>query len=389
MTGTFDFDKVLPREDTWCVKYGRRQEIFGNGSALPLWIADMDFPAPPVVLEALSQRLSHGIMGYTLFPEELRNAFRDWVLRRHRWAVDPEWIGYVPAVVPAIGLSLEAFTYPGDRVAYLSPGYPPFRSSIVETGRVPEASPLILDDGLFRPDFEDLEERLSRSRAFLLCSPHNPTGRVWTPGELRTMAELCIRYDVMVISDEIHWDLVYPPGEHVPFPSVCPDRSILLTAPGKTFNLPGLPLGLAVVPDEGIRERLRRKVASLHLDDGNCLALVAAEAAYRGGEPWLEALLPYLRDNLREVRETLARDLPEVRLVEPQGTYIPLLDFRGLRLPHGTVRSRLIREAGVLLNDGLSFGPEGEGFFRLNVATPRSLLRKALAAMARALGQRS
>lgn len=378
MTTSFDFDTVIPREETMCVKFERRKKLFGNESAIPLWIADMDFPAAPVILKALSDRLSHGIMGYTLFTENLREAFREWVSSHHEWTIENRWICYVPAVVPAIGLLIQEFTSPGDRIVYLSPGYPPFQNSIVKNGRTPEASPLVYDGTSFTPDFDDLSERLALSKAFILCNPHNPTGRVWTIEELRRMADLCRRHNVLVISDEIHWDIVYPPARHTPFTSVSPENSILLTAPGKTFNLTGLPMGFAVIPEPKKRERVLQKIASLHLDDGNCLSLIAAEAAYGKGEPWLQELIPYLMGNVEYIQTELAKRLPPVRLVTPEGTFIPLMDFSGLDIPHEEIRDRLIHKAGVIFNDGLSFGPEGKGFFRINIATPRSVLTEAI-----------
>lgn len=386
MTQRFDFDTVVPRENTMCVKFERRKKLFGNESAIPLWIADMDFSAAPAILEALSDRLSHGIMGYTLFTEDLRDAFQEWVSSHHGWTIKNDWICYVPAVVPAIGLLIQEFTSPRDHIAYLSPGYPPFESSIVRNGRTPEASPLLYDGTTFTPDFADLSEKLSRSEAFILCNPHNPTGRVWTVEELRTMADLCHRHNVLVISDEIHWDIVYPPARHTPFTSIFPENSILLTSPGKTFNLTGLPIGFAVIPEPGKRKKFLQKISALHLDDGNCLSLIAAEAAYRRGESWLLEVIPYLMDNIEYIKAELAQKLPPVRLVAPEGTFIPLMDFNGLNLPHEEIRDRLIQKAGVIFNDGLSFGPEGEGFFRINIATPRSVLMKAIDSVIRTFG---
>lgn len=388
---TFDFDAVLDRRGTGSLKWDVPARKLGAPDALPMWVADMDFAAPPVVTEALAGRVAHGAFGYTSFTDSVREAAAAWMERRFRWIVRPEEISIAPGVVPSLFACVRAFTRPGETVIIQTPVYPPFFSSVEASGRRLVRNPLRLDAGRWIMDLDDLERRIDdRARMIILCSPHNPVGRVWTEAELRRLAGICLAGNLVVVADEIHGDLVFRGHRHVPFATLGPevaDRTITLTAPSKTFNIAGLAASLAIASNRALRDGFRREFSQSGWELPNIFGLTAMEAAYRGGEPWLEALLSYLEAGADQLCRGFAERLRPLRFDKPEGTFLALVDGRELGLSPAAWNEFLLRKAGVYLNDGASFGTETEGFARLNFACPHARLKEALNRIERALGE--
>ena len=377
-----DFDRVVDRRGTECLKYdfavkrGRPKDI------LPLWVADMDFPTSSYVQEALIRQAEHGIFGYSDGQEAYFRALQGWLVRRHQWQIEEEWVLRTPGVVFAIAMAVPAFTREGEAVLIQQPVYYPFSEVIRDNGRRVVSSDLVLREGRYEIDFENFEETILREhvKLFLLCSPHNPVGRVWTREELRTLGRICRRHGVIVFSDEIHSDFVFR-GKHLVFSSVeegFEDFSIVATAPSKTFNLAGLQISNIIVQNPDLRHRLRRKIDCAGYSQPNVMGLVASRAAYEKGEEWFDHLLEYLRENLDFTREFVRQYLPDVKLIEPEGTYLVWLDFRGKGLTDAQLNEAIVYQAGLWLDSGEIFGKTGSGFQRINIACPRSVLGEAL-----------
>jgi cysteine-S-conjugate beta-lyase len=382
---TPDFDRVIPREGTASLKWDGRAAKFGSADVLPLWVADLDFPAPEAVTQALRQRAAHPIYGYTRYPEGLLEALLDWLRRRHGWEVQRDWVLWAPGVVPSLHAAALAFAGPGEGVIVQPPVYPPFRTAVTATGRRLLENPLRLEGSGYRMDLDGLEGLATQgARLLLLCSPHNPVGRVWTRGELEELLELARRCGLVVLSDEIHHDLVYPGRRHLPLGSLAGDAAVVVTAlaPSKTFNCPGLGLSALVVPDPGHRAALRQAFGLLHVSAANPFSIAAAEAAYRHGAPWLDALTAYLDASRAFVLDFIEREIPGIRVVPPEGTYLLWLDCRGLGLDDAALAQLLVHRAQVGLSPGKDFGSGGSGFMRLNLGAPRTLIREALGRIA-------
>ena len=390
---TYDFDTPIERRGTGSAKweYG---EMAARRDLLPLWVADMDYAVAPEIQEAIRERAAHPVYGYTILGSSYLEAVREWMLRRHRWRVEDDWIAACPGVVPAVGAAIQAFTDPGDRVVVQTPAYYPFLTMVPRAGRELVCSNLLLNGSGYTMDTEHLdsvlEEGGDRSRMVILCSPHNPVGRVWRRQELGELLEICIRHSVTVISDEIHHDLVFEGHLHHPLASLSEDSAgcvVTCTSASKTFNLAGLSLANVIVPDPALRRRFRSTMSTLGLGMGaqNVFGLTATEAAYRHGEAWLGEVLGYIGANYRLLVRTLERELPQVRCFPLEGTYLAWLDCRPLGFDDAELKRKLLAEAGVWLDDGPMFGSGGEGFQRINIACPRSLLMTALERMISAL----
>lgn len=383
----YDFDEIVERRGTNCEKWDGLEETFGLKDLTPLWVADMDFKAPPKVIDALRERVEHGIFGYTRYPDSWYDAFRDWVARRHGWKVERDWITHSPGIVTAMGLSLMAFTEPGDAVVIQPPVYHHFEEEIRLNARKPLLNPLKYENGHFSMDLDDLDKKLDGASMMLLCSPHNPAGRVWTEEELGTVAKLCVKHDVILVSDEIHCDIVYGGHVHRPIATVSPEireRCAVFMAPSKTFNIAGFKASAVVIPNGKLRDKFNSVLNSVHVGGGSCMSIPAFEAAYRYGEPWLDALLRYLEGNLDMIENFMAREMPSIKLVRPEGTYVPLVDFQALHMSPEKLHQFLIN-AGVAMNSGAMFGRGGEGFARLNIASPRAMLTEGLEKIAKAV----
>lgn len=388
---TFDFDKIIVRDGTASVKQDGRAGYFGTSDVLPLWVADMDFAAPEAVTKALTQRAEHPVYGYTFYPESMVDSLIDWLEKRHGWAVERDWIVMAPGVVTSLFASVMAFAEQGEGVIVQPPVYAPFFSAVTTNQRRLIENPLLLVDDVYRIDFEHLERcAADGAKMLLFCSPHNPVGRVWSKTELEQLLAITRRYDMTILSDEIHGDLIYPDEKHSTLAMLAnsDDKIITTIAPSKTFNIPGLALSALIVPNSEQRNKLNKVFESLHLSNTNPFSIAAFEAAYRDGEAWLDALLIYLRDNRDFVSDYLKHHLPNIRLIQPQGTYLLWLDCRSLQMTDAQLEAFFVQKAKVGLNSGKSFGYGGSGFMRLNIASPRSVIAEALTRMTNAFQAR-
>lgn len=385
-----DFDRLTDRRGTDCLKYDFAAERGYPAEVLPFWVADMDFPAPEPVVKALEQRARHGIFGYTDIKEDYREILARWFQRRHGWQIEGEWLSITPGVVFGICTAIRAFTEPGEGVLICPPVYYPFAASIKANGRKLVESPLVEKDGHYEIDFQDFEQKIvaNEVKLFVLCSPHNPVGRVWSRQELEQVAAICQKHQVLVVADEIHQDFVRPGHRHTVFASLgaeVADFIITCTSPSKTFNLAGLQISHIFISNESLRRRFRHELEAVGYGEPNAMAEVAAKAAYGQGEPWLTELLSYLEENLRRTRAFLAEHLPQVKLIEPEGTYLLWLDCRGTGLSPEEQDEAIVQRGRIWLDEGRIFGTGGEGFQRINMACPWGILEEGLKRLAFAL----
>ena len=378
----YDFDQVIDRSGNFSAKYDERRKKFGTDDVIPLWVADMDFAVAQPIMDAMGARLAQGIFGYTSRPDSYFEAVSLWQQKRHGWSPDAGLMAFSPGVVPTLSALVELYSKPGDPILIQPPVYPEFASAITKRGRRPLEAPLKVEDGRYTADLEAFEAALAQRPAlFILCSPHNPVGRVWTREELGAMCGLCAAHGVRVVSDEIHSDLLLWGNRHIPTATLSPETAgqvITCLSGTKTFNLAGLQASTTVFPNREELERFNEFWRRLDISRNNCFSLVAMEAAFRGGDEWLDQLLPYLEENMQFVRDYCAAYIPQVRPNLPEATYLMWLDCRGLGLPDGELAEFMVRRAGLGLNPGVSFGSGGEGFMRLNAACPRSVLERAL-----------
>lgn len=385
----FDFDQVIDRSGTGALKYDGRAAIFGTEDVQPLWVADMDFAAPPAVTQALQARAEHPIYGYTQASEGVVDALIDWMHRRHSWKIAREWVLLVPGVVPSLNASVMAFTSPGDGVVVQPPVYFPFFSAATKTGRTLVRNPLCLVNGRYEIDFEHLESCAAQSRLLMMCSPHNPVGRVWKEDELRRVLDIAHRHDLTILADEIHADLVYRDHRHRSLATLSdePERIVTAVAPSKTFNIPGLGLSALIIPDAARRAAISKVFDSMHMTASNPFSLVAFEAAYRHGEPWLESLLDYLQATRDMVSDFVAQQLSPLRILPAEGTYLLWLDCREMGMSDQRLERFFIEEARLGLSPGRLFGVEGSGFMRLNIGAPRTAIMAGLQRLAAAISR--
>lgn len=377
----FNFDEIIPLAGSGSLKFDDRLNVFGRADVQPMWVADMDFAAPPAVVRALQTRAAHPVYGYTKTPENLYQALISWLQKRHRWQVAREQILLCPGVVPSLYAAVAAFTEPGDSVIVQPPVYFPFFSAVTTNGRRLVENPLLLKNGRYEMDFDHLEQcARNGAKLMLLCSPHNPVGRVWQRDELEQLLAIAERYDLIILADEIHADLVYPDFQHTALATLgqTDQRVVTAVAPSKTFNVPGLGLSALIANNPAHRKKLVKAFDQLHVSPGNPFSLAAFEAAYAEGEPWLDALLAYLQQTRDFVATTLQQSLPGIRLIPPQGTYLLWLDCQSLDLDDRQLQRLFVEQAGLGLSPGLHFGKQGRGFMRMNIATPRANVEQAL-----------
>jgi cystathionine beta-lyase len=381
----YDFDTVLDRRGTHSLKWDRCLVDFGLDDVIPMWVADMDFAAPPAVVEAVTRRAAHGAYGYASVPESMWASAIDWLRTRHGWTIERQWLARAPGVVPALNLCVNAFTQPGDAVVVQTPVYYPFFHAVERNGRCLIRNPLVADGGRYRMDLGDLERRIDeRTRLLILCSPHNPVGRVWTREELEALGEVCVRRDLIVLSDEIHMDLALAGHRHVPLATVSPalaERTVTLVAPSKTFNVASLNMSLVVASNASLLARYEAAFDSAGLIIASLFGTVALEAAYRHGADWLDQLLEYLEGNADVADRFIGERLPDLRFIRPEGTYLALIDCRRLGMPQPELDEFFLRKARVYFDSGAWFGQESAGFERINLACPRSTLTEALERM--------
>lgn len=389
---TYDFDKHIERKGTNSVKYDLNKVIFGKEDLLPMWVADMDFEVPDFIREAIMERASHPVYGYTFRPERFFEVAAAWQSQKHGWDIGPEAFSFSPGIVPALNLLVMEFTEPGDKVVVQPPVYFPFFSAVTSHRRQLIRNQLSVQGGYYSMDFGLLEQQFrDGAKMLIICHPHNPVGRVWTRGELETLAELCVRYGVYVISDEIHSDLLLFGNRHIPFAALGEEVANLTftcVAPSKTFNLAGLHTSVVITTSPELKKRYDRILDEVHVGGGNLFGQVAFQAAYEKGGPWLKQLITYLEGNFQYLSAFLEKEIPEVVLTPLEATYLAWLDFSFLKMGKKELKQFIIEEAGLGLNDGPMFGPGGEHHQRINIATNRKMLEKALGQLAHAVRSR-
>jgi cysteine-S-conjugate beta-lyase len=378
----WNFDEPVEREGTDCIKYDLREDTFGVRNIIPMWVADMDFKSPDFITSALRNRLDHPVYGYTFRPPEYYLSIIEWHERRHKWKIEKEWISFTPGVVPALNLCTLAFTKPGDSIIVQPPVYFPFFSAVESHGRKLVHNPLINNEETWTMDFDSLENAIDDTTSMIILSnPHNPIGRAWSYNELHRLAEICTKHNILILSDEIHCDLVLPGFNHVPVASLSPeiaDRTLTCLAPSKTFNLAGLSTSSVVISNPALKKSFSKTIDSLHIGNGNIFGTIASIAAYSKGDEWLEALLDYIDGNINYTIDYCMKMIPEIIPVKPEATYMIWLDCRKFGMNGKELRDFFIRSAGVGMNEGSTFGPGGEGFMRVNVATNRQTVIRAL-----------
>jgi len=384
-----DFDRMIDRSGTDALKWSVRRQFTGVPDVLPMWVADMDFETAPAVRRAVLERAEHGIFGYPVRPDSYNRAVVGWMKRRFGWEIRKGWIAFTPGVVPAVHFAVQAFSHPGDKVVLQPPVYHPFKRAVENNGRRCLLNPLKIENGRYIMDLEGLEQAVDgRTRMLILCSPHNPVGRVWTREELEGLADICLRNQILIISDEIHADLVLKGHRHTPTATLSPeiaDITVTCTSPNKTFNIAGLGMANNVISNRFLRDRFQNAVSAAGIGLANLFGIAATEAAYNGGEAWLEDLLEYLESNFEFLKNRMGERLPGIKVFPLEGTFLAWLDFREFDLNDKQLKDLLLKKGKIWLDEGPKFGVGGEGFQRINIACPRTVLEDGIERIAKAL----
>jgi len=376
----YNFDEIIDRRGTDAVKIDGIKKYWGRTDLIPLWVADMDFRTPLFVIDALRARLDHEILGYPIKPESWYTAIINWLKARHDWKVSASELFFTPGVVAGLTMVIHSFTKKGDKVMVQPPVYHPFFLLTERNHREVVYSPLKLEDGQYHMDMERFREDIKGCKLFILCNPHNPGGRVWTKEELAEVARICYENGTIVVSDEIHADLTLPPHKHYAFPEVCEEaekNSIVFMSPSKAFNMPGLFSAYCIIKNRTIREKFQEYLTANESEQGSIFAFVGVTAAYSNGTEWLDQLLEYIQGNIDYTDDFFKMHMPRIKVIRPQASYLIYLDCRDLGLPQDELVRLFVEGAHLALNDGAMFGKEGEGFMRLNIGTPRAVLRQA------------
>ena len=380
---TYDFDKIIERRGTGAVKTDALKKVYGKEDLIPLWVADMEFETPDFIIEAIRKRLEHPVFGYTVMPEGYWETVKTWIEDHHGWKTETEWMTFIPGIVKGIGRVINALLEKEDKVIIQPPVYHPFRLIPQKNGREVVFNPLKeLPDGSYEMDFENLEAVCDpKCKLLILSNPHNPAGIVWSRETLIKLADFCHSHGITVISDEIHCDMALFGNRHIPFASVsekAAECSITFGAPSKTFNIAGIVSSYAIVPDEGLREKFFKWLEASEMSAAHIFAPIATMAAFKHGENWRQQMLRYLECNIRFVEEYCLKNIPQIRPLRPQASFLVWLDCRKLGLSHEELTDLFVNKAGLALNDGEMFNPGGEGFMRLNIGTPRDILKEAM-----------
>jgi len=378
----YNFDEIIDRTGTSCVKWDLTEKFFEENDILPMWVADMDFKTPDFITRAVKDRANHEIYGYTVRPDSYYHSFIKWIKALHNWQVEKDWLLFSPGIVPAVNIAVMAFTKPGDKIIVQPPVYFPFFSAVRDNGRQLVYNQLKLDSCRYNMDFDDLRKKIdNRTKMIIISNPHNPGGSAWTTEELTELAEICMEKKVLIISDEIHSDLVLPPFKHTILANISKDfakQTVTMMAPSKTFNLAGMATSSVIISDPDLRDTFNTMLERVHIGMGNIFGAVASEAAYTHGADWRKQLLDYVQQNIDYVEHVLQENIPVVKMMKPESTYMIWLDFRELKLSDNELKSFIIHEAKLGFNDGPVFGPGGEGFQRMNVACPRSIVEQGM-----------
>ena len=387
---TYNFNQIIDRRGSGDLKHGVLKERYGRDDLLPLWVADMDFETPPFITEALQQRLQHSLYGYTVVPDELWITIIQWIQEHHNWQVRRQWLTFIPGIVKGIGMAINVFLKEDEKVIIQPPVYHPFRLTPEGNGRQVVMNPLKeLPDGSYAMDFEQLASVVDeKCRLLILSNPHNPAGICWDAQTLRRLAHFCYEHDIIVVSDEIHSDMALFGHQHVPFATVSEEAaqiSITFGAPSKTFNIAGIVSSYAIVPNPTLRRRFYTWLEANELNEPTLFAPIATIAAYSQGEEWRRQMLRYVEENIRFVEDFFHAQMPQIKPLRPQASFLVWLDCRALGLNHDQLIDLFVNKARLALNDGAMFGPGGEGFMRMNVGTPRAVLQQALQQLSEAL----
>lgn len=378
----FNFDKIIDRTNNFSAKWSEMNKNFGTNNLLPMWVADMDFLTAPCVMEALKDRLEQGIFGYTTRPSSYNESIVNWLDNRFSWKINQEWLMFSPAVITSISLLIQNLTQKNDKIMIQEPVYSPFHNIVESNERNLVISPLVrLDDGSYVMDYEDIEAKIKDVKVFILCNPHNPVGRVWTREELTRLGEICLKHNVLVISDEIHSDIILKNHKHTPFASISKEfreNTITCMAPTKTFNLAGLQSSFLVISNPYYYEVMDKAFSILDIKRNNAFSLVATEAAYNYGEDWLYELIKYIEDNVDFAIDYIKNHMPQLKVKKPEGTYLLWVDFSNLNVDKKDLKNALINKGRIALSDGSSFGIGGDGYYRINLACPRSMVLEGL-----------
>lgn len=378
----FNFDKIIDRTNNFSAKWSEMNKNFGTNDLLPMWVADMDFLTAPCVMEALKDRLEQGIFGYTTRPSSYNESIVNWLDNRFSWKINQEWLMFSPAVITSISLLIQNLTQKNDKIMIQEPVYSPFHNIVESNERSLVISPLVkLDDGSYVMDYEDIESKIKDVKIFILCNPHNPVGRVWTREELTRLGEICLKHNVLIISDEIHSDIILKNHKHTPFASISKEfreNTITCMAPTKTFNLAGLQSSFLVISNPYYYEVMDKAFSILDIKRNNAFSLVATEAAYNYGEDWLYELIKYIEDNVDFAIDYIKNHMPQLKVKKPEGTYLLWVDFSNLNVDKEDLKNALINKGRIALSDGSSFGIGGDGYYRINLACPRSMVLEGL-----------
>ncbi len=378
----YDFDEIIDRKGTNCVKHDFSPKLFGNDDIIPMWVADMDFKTPDFIISALKDRLNHEILAYSILSENYYISIIDWLKRRHNQTVEKEWILHSPGVVPALVVSILAFTNPGDKIIVQPPVYFPFFTSVLNNGRQVINNSLVCKNGSYEMDFETLEKQIdSRTKMLFLCNPHNPVGRVWKKQELQKLSDICLKNNILVVSDEIHSDLIMPENVHIPYSSLSEEASnncITTISASKTFNLSGLSSSAVIIKNKKIRKLFENKIDDIHIWSPNIFGSLANETAFAKGDEWLNQLIDYLYENSKFVKNYFQKFIPQIKVFPLEGTYLMWLDCRTLNLSNKEIEEFFVKKLKLGVSYGHQFGEGGDGFIRLNIACPRKTLETAL-----------
>ncbi|MCK5171503.1 MAG: PatB family C-S lyase [Bacteroidales bacterium] len=386
----YNFDEIINRENTASVKYDLRKDIFEKEDVIPMWVADMDFKTPDFIIKAIKDRANHEVLGYSFRPESYFLSIVNWLKRRHNWEISKDWISFSPGIVPAVNMAILAFTEPNDKIIIQPPVYFPFFSAIKNNNRVIVENPLKFKNGRYFFDLNDLEKKVADAKMLILSNPHNPGGSVWTKDELKSLGEMCVKKNVLIMSDEIHADLVFKDFKFTPLASVSKeiaDSTVTFIAPSKTFNMAALATSSVITSNNELKEKYDKVLDAIHMGLGNVFGTVASEAAYKYGDEWLDQLIDYLSENLDFAQDFLNEKIPQIKMIRPEGTYLVWLDCSELNLKGKDLKEFMIKDAGLGFNDGRMFGTGGEGYMRMNIACPKQTLLDALILLEKAVNK--